>query len=373
MKAKKYVFFVPFFFCLLIFIHKASGISDITVNQWHSAEITLVSDKVYSNPLTEVEVSAVFSKAGSPSVLRPIFWDGGKIWKVRFSPPSTGTWKMLTTSTDASNSGLHRQLKTIKAKQFSSDLPIYKHGFLKVSKNGHYFTHMDGTPFFYLGDTHAMAMHERWNNCNHVNCSSQFKYEADKRLKQGFTVWQTEWMKPHGNNHTGMDEEPFYDTMTACKISSTDLPGFRNIDKKISYLANKGYVIAAAIEWRLDALHCSNDFLAKYGRYWAGRYGAYPMLWTVAQEADGLYPNDPPDLNIKWQIVGKSLSENDGYSHPLTAHMIADITPKSSNWAKLAYHNWYAAQIHENINHEHPHFIIRTSHQSYMRIYLKTF
>jgi len=39
---------------------------------------------------------------------------------------------------------------------FSSkgDLDIYKHGFIQAEAGCKYMTYADGTPFFYLGDTH---------------------------------------------------------------------------------------------------------------------------------------------------------------------------------------------------------------------------
>jgi hypothetical protein len=39
--------------------------------------------------------------------VRAGFWDGGPIWRVRFSPPRAGAWTWTTTCSDASNGGLH--------------------------------------------------------------------------------------------------------------------------------------------------------------------------------------------------------------------------------------------------------------------------
>lgn len=75
--------------------------------QWHKVTVSYTSDDVYSetgtpNPFTERRLDVVFSK-GALSYKVPGYFaaDGnagntsassGKIWKVHFSPPETGTW-----------------------------------------------------------------------------------------------------------------------------------------------------------------------------------------------------------------------------------------------------------------------------------------
>jgi hypothetical protein len=125
-------------------------------------------------------------------ISRPAFWDGGRTWKVRFAPPHTGVWEMTTSATDARNKGLDGVTATVQCDPYSGNLEIYKHGFLKVSPNSRYFVYADGTPFFYLGDTHWILSHERFNTSNAPGVASQFKYIVDKRVSQGFTVFQSE-------------------------------------------------------------------------------------------------------------------------------------------------------------------------------------
>ena len=79
---------------------------------------------------------------------------------------------------------------------YSGNLEIYKHGFLKVSGNGRYLTYDDGTPFFYLGDTHWILAHERFDTSNAPGVTSQFRYTVDKRVSQGFTVFQSKPGRP---------------------------------------------------------------------------------------------------------------------------------------------------------------------------------
>src|SRR5438128_326056 len=115
-------------------------------------EIPLTSSKSYTNSYTDVDVSATLSGPGGVTMTMPGLWDGGNTWRIRFAPPSAGTWTYTTTSTDPTNAGLHNQTGTINATSYTGNLNIYKHGFLKRGATNRYLEHADGTPFFWLGD-----------------------------------------------------------------------------------------------------------------------------------------------------------------------------------------------------------------------------
>ena len=310
------------------------------VEQWRVIEIPFTSVRLHSDPFSTVILTATFTH-GKEKLIRPAFWDGGSTWKIRFAPTTAGIWSYTTTCSDPTDVGLHGKRGVIEAVPYSGNLQIYKHGFLKISRNHRYFTYADGKPFFYLGDTHWEAMHERFTASNIPGIPSQFKHEVDKRVSQGFTVYQSEWMAGGLPN----SDEPIYDWDDG--ISDADMPGFRNADRKFQYLADRGMVIANAMNWRGLIPKYKDEYLIKLGQYWAARYGAYPVLWTMGQETDGLYVDDPPNLNEKWQVLAQALSDNDAYHHPLSAHMCnaGTVTASTSRWRSKPYHSWYAAQI----------------------------
>ena len=343
--------------------HRA-GAATYTVERWNVVEIALVSTKKYTDPFNQVEVTATFTGPGGKTIVRPAFWDGGTSWKIRFAPTLPGEWKMVTSCSDAANKGLHRASRVIKCIPYSGDLEIYQHGFLKVSDDNRYFTYDDGTPFFYLGDTHWMYIHERFSTSNVKNIASQFKYIVDKRVSQGFTVYQTEAIQhPHGQNtkagggqHDGKDEERYCNFRDG--FDEGDLEGFRNIDRKFAYIAAKGLVNAnSAICWALDPKQYpevyTEAYMSKLGTYWAARYGAYPVLWTIAQEIDkNMYKNfDSVSIN-KWFAAARSIADADAYHQPLTAHMEnTSYTLASDSWWKnKPYHRWWAIQWQDGIN-----------------------
>lgn len=306
--------------------------------RWRCVEISFTSAKHYANPFADVAVAATFV-GPQMTIVRPAFWDGGATWRVRFAAPETGLWSFATTCSNTADTGLHGQRGEVSVTPYRGELAIYQHGFVTVSPSRRYFAYADGTPFFYLGDTHWEAMHERFFTSNLSGCPSQFKAEVARRVSQGFTVYQSEWM---AGGQDGPGQEPVYYWEDG--ISEADMPGFRNADRKFQYLADSGLVVANALNWRGVIAGLDDGYLRRLGRYWAARYGAYPVLWTMGQETDGSYAGDPPNLDAKWQTIAQALSESDAYHHPLSAHTCNAVTATTSKWRDKPFHTWYAVQ-----------------------------
>jgi hypothetical protein len=339
----------------LIFCAQNAFAGNHRVQQWQAVEIMLTSSVKYADPFQDVDVTATFTKPGSKAITRPAFWDGGLTWKVRFAPPQAGLWTMTTRATDGRNSGLHHVTRTVQCDPYSGNLDIYKHGFLKVSGNGRYLTYADGTPFFYLGDTHWILSHERFNTSNSPGVASQFKYTVDKRVSQGFTVFQSEpgWqarsaqirITDEGRN----DEEA--DAGFSHGLTSTDLAGFANLDRKFKYIADRGLVHAnAEIGWVGDPAVFpifTEAFMSRLAKYWVARYGAYPVIWTIAQEIDKNYYGayDATTIN-KWFAAAQSITDNDAYHHPMMPHMenMDHTAAANSSWSGRPYHSGWAVQ-----------------------------
>jgi hypothetical protein len=342
-------------FCELIFCVPNVYATNYKVQQWQAIEITLNSSHSYADPFQDVDVTATFTRPGSKSIARPAFWDGGSTWKVRFAPPQVGTWTMTTTSTDAKNRGLHHVIRTVQCDAYSGNLDIYKHGFLKISDNGRYLTYADGTPFFYLGDTHWILSHERFATSNAPGVASQFKYTVDKRVNQGFTVFQSEpgWQARSAQiriNEEGIaDEEADADFKHG--FVSADLAGFANLDRKFKYIADQGLVHAnAEICWVGDPAAFpifTEAFMTRLARYWVARYGAYPVIWTIAQEVDKNYYGAYDAATIKrWFAAAQSIADNDAYHQPVMPHMenTDHTTAANSWWSIKPYHSGWAVQ-----------------------------
>ncbi|QJD82871.1 apiosidase-like domain-containing protein [Cohnella herbarum] len=331
-------------------------IAIVKTEQWRAAEITLTSTKSYSDPFKDVDISATFIGPDRTIITRPGYWDGGNTWKVRFAPTKPGTWTYRVTASVPSDKGLHNQTGQVLSTKYKGDLAIYKHGFLKAGDSGKYLSYADGTPFFYLGDTHWILPHERFSTSNAPGVASQFKYMVDKRKDQGFTVYQSEpiW-QPHGGTHTGADEEKTANLSDG--FTAADLDGFRNLDRKFKYIADKGFVHAnAQVTWALDPVQYpifTEDYMARIAKYWVARFGAYPVIWTIAQEIDkNMYGNYNEQTMGKWYAVGQSLADNDSYKQPIMPHMEGanSTLPASSSWASKPYHDGWAVQWQGNLS-----------------------
>jgi len=302
---------------------------DPAVEKWRNMEFSLTSSKTYANPFMDVDVTATFTGPNGEKLIRPAFWDGGNTWKVRFAPTAVGSWIVTTQSTDASDTGLNRSTPIpFTSVEYNGTLDIYKRGFLKSSETKRYFSYNDGTPFFYLGDTHWFMPSEDFEASNVEGIDSQFKYAVDHRVSQGFTVYQSEPLFTNGN---------YLDVSRGIVPSS--LARLQDMDRKFQYIADAGLVHAnAALTFRSLLNVTDPALLEKLGKYWQARFGAFPVLWTTAQEVDPGH-----EFNDYWHKVAKSIYDNDAYHQPLTAHMEGGDA-LNTGWGDKYYHSWFGVQ-----------------------------
>jgi hypothetical protein len=304
----------------------------------------------YVSSFDDVQMDVTFTGPGNTTLKIPAFWDGGSTWRVRFAPTKAGVWTYKTTCNDTTNTGLHNKSGTVFAAGYTGDLEIYKRGFIQVQGSKRYFTYADGTPFFYVGDTHWNMPSQPFDTSSVPGIPSQFKHIVDKRVEQGFTVYQSEPIGAQYNLANG--------------VQDSDIIGFQDLDRRFDYIASKGLVHAnAQLFFAAELVHNLNQYsysyLQKLSRYWVARYGAYPVLWTTAQEVDNdFYYNRPGGgqtvfsaANNPWKAVAQATHSADAYKHPLTAHMeYASTTDphgtvaSTSSFKDLAGHNWFGAQ-----------------------------
>lgn len=341
----------------------------LNAETWIAEEIVFESSKTYADPFNDVDVDLLLFGNGRLYTI-PAFWDGGNTWKVRFACPSAGTWYYKTVSTDNENTSLNGRTGQVICTEYTGEYDIYKHGFVTTNAGKKYFTYDDGTPFFYLGDTHWSLGDETVD---------MVKTICEKRVSQGFTVFQSE---PIGATFD-----------VANGITQEDMSGFSVYDEKFAIIAENGLVHANAqffFPSYMETLIANNggysdkiiadgmrelsdqakNYLEKLSRYWVARYGAYPVMWTLGQEVDNdFYWNETthPDwnyVNNPYKLVAEYIAKYDTYDHPLTAHQEYSgataaygngegASDKSKVYNKDAFpscfrdvkeHNFYAAQ-----------------------------
>ncbi len=323
------------------------------VKTWLANEIKLTSSKTYENPFEDVDVDVTF-KSGRTKLTLPAFWDGGNTWIVRFALPKVGEWQYSSVCTDEKNKGLTVS-GTVECVKYDGDLDIYKHGFVKTAPDKRYFIYDDGTPFFYLGDTHWNFSEEEFDepgdHAGDLKCDSHFKYIVDRRREQGFNVYQSEPIGAKYKIGNGLHEDA--------------IEGFRDLDRRFKYIADKGFVHANAQlmfprQFVYIERYKDKDYIKRLARYWAARYAAYPVMWTLGQEVDNDFYYTRGDQRVfqkednPFKIIAAGLHENDPYSHPLTGHMeftsilpgpAGDGTcPSTSAFREVEGHDWYGYQ-----------------------------
>jgi hypothetical protein len=306
--------------------------------QWKATELTFTSTKTYDSSFYDVDVDVIFTHSNGTALKMPAFWDGGNTWKVRFAPTLIGNWKYKTVCSDTSNTGLNNKTGNITCYAYTGNLAIYKHGFIKTMPNTKYFVYDDGTPFFYLGDTHASMSSEPIDSSVVAGISSQFKYIVDKRVQQGFTVYQSE---PLGTTYYLSDG-----------LTSSDLPGFADLDRRFQYIADAGLVhandqlvYANEFEPSVNGSKYSAAYLDKLCRYWVARYAAYPVFWSTAQEADPTFYGQYVTTN-PWKDVLQSIYKYDPYKHPSSAETenVSVVAPSGFTFKYLLGYKWFALQ-----------------------------
>lgn len=252
-----------------------------TVEQWRTLDISVKSSRQYSNPFEDVDVYGMFTGPDGQKLKLLGFWDGEGQWIVRFAPTAVGVWTYETGSTDTENAEFCTKGE-VTCVPYEGNLDIYLHGFLKVSEDGSYLEHADGTPFFWLGDTHwTFVTEERFEESNCSRYESQFKACVDKRVEQKFTVYQCNFRDGKTDGIFGKSVNLMQETENGF------LPNIKlfheNVDLRMKYLADAGQVIAAGYAW---GYNMEAGGVARYrslAKYLAARYGAYPVVWTLAE------------------------------------------------------------------------------------------
>ena len=330
---------------------------------WLAFEIDFTSDYEYTDTVYTVDMDVVFMSENGTKLIIPAFWCGGKSWKVRVALTEIGKWTYQTICTDSANNGLNGIKGEVICGEYTGNLEIYKRGFIKTLKGTRYFMYADGTPFFYLGDTHWTMPLEEFDGIGKIDeetaekygVKSQFRHTIDYRAEQGFTVIQSQtlsWYTPAlGNSWLGDSTGTIYKH----GIDQVILDQFEILDKYFEYVAKKGLVHAHSQfsypEELIKAYFAeviTKDKLEKLCRYWVARYSAYPVMWTTTQEGDNDYYGfgGCTTENNPWIYVIDFIDKYDPYNHPSTCHQenALNTIVKNSNFGVKDSHDWYAAQ-----------------------------
>ncbi|MFJ6453831.1 DUF4038 domain-containing protein [Paenarthrobacter sp. NPDC091669] len=98
---------------------------------------------------------------------------------------------------------------------------------------------LTGLPFFWLGDTHWRFAKESWDASNKPGWSSQFRGTVDRRVEQGFNVYQSNILSFGGGWES---PEVWVNGATYGKLNVTYFQAV--LDPRMAYVADAGLVNA---------------------------------------------------------------------------------------------------------------------------------
>ena len=285
------------------------GVAVYTVTCDETVEVTAEASAQLSNPLETLEAEAeIRSASGIQHV--PLFWDGGKLWKFRYSAHTPGLYSYQIRCTQGQDKRLGSAHGTIRIDLPPHNRPpqtdLAKHGAIRIAADHRHFEHADGTPFLWLADTWWKCLSSRLSD-------TDFALLTADRHRKGFSVVQIvcgsypdeEILDPRMHNRGGM---PYTNRTFACPNPAY----FTDVDLRFKMLQKADIVPAIVGGWgrggSLEALG-----LPAYRRHWRNliaRYGASPVIWIIGGEAGG--PG--------WTEVAKYVRQTDPFHRPITIH-----------------------------------------------------
>jgi hypothetical protein len=283
-------------------------------------EVTFAASRNHDDPFNTVNLDTVFTTPAGKQLRVPAFWAGGNKWKVRYASPEIGTHRFQTECSKPEDGGLHNVKGEFEVKPYSGDNPLYKHGPLRIAENKRYLEHADGKPFFWLGDTWWMGL------CHRLHWPDEVKTLAADRKKKGFNVIQIvaglypdmHPFDPRGANEAGFPWEAEY---TAIRPDYFDAA-----DQRLLYLVDQGFAPCIVGAWGYFMPWMGVEKTNQHWRYLIARYGALPVTWCAAGEAnlpwylaEG-FPYDDREQITKWTEVMRYIRATDPYHRPLTIH-----------------------------------------------------
>jgi hypothetical protein len=282
------------------------------VAKWDRFETSFRSKKIYEKPLQECSLGVVFTAPSGESHTVFGFWDGLRVWKVRFSPNEVGRWLYTTVCSDKSNSGLDNQSGYFVCTAATGKNRFSDHGPVRVSPDGFFLMHEDGTPFFWMGDT-------AWNGAL-LSSPDDWFYYIDNRVRQNFSAVQfvtTQWRaSPEGNISHQV-------AFTGQEVMQVKPLFFQEMDKKIEALNEAGLLSAPVMLWAIGGgsnprinpgFSLPEDQAILLARYMVARWGGNDVLWILAGDGDYRGQNSE-----KWKRIGRAVFGNIEHA-PVTLH-----------------------------------------------------
>jgi hypothetical protein len=303
----------------LIVLAASGCTSDSGVPKWGRFQAAFASTAPADNPLQDKELFVTFTSPTKRTVTVRGFWDGGDVWRVRFSPDETGDWTYATRAVPQNDSGLHARTGRFRVSDPDDETRFDKHGPVRVSASGTFLEHADGTPFFWLADT-------GWNAALKATPDEFDDYLA-ARAEQGFTAIQwvtTQWRAaPTGDR---LNEQAF----TGHDRIAINTAFFQRLDARVAALDRAGLLSVPVLLWAIGGgadpdvnpgHSLPEDQAIRLAQYMIARWQGYNSVWILA--GDGDYRGQRAE---RWKRIGRGVFGDQAHApalmHPGGMHWI---------------------------------------------------
>lgn len=300
----------------LLFLAAAAAAPAVEVEQYRPHDFSFQA-QVSGNPF-DVEMYATFTGPANRNLRIPGFHDGGNVWKVRFSAPVPGAWKMRTVSPVAALNGKEETIQAAPSRNPKL------HGVLRVDpEHPYHFIFEDGARFFPMGyeadwlwgadmlDPRRKLMHRLIDqiDARGFNWVLVNVYAHDTRWCPG-KVNEWDFGPPALYAFEGTNDKPDHSRLN---------PRFFQIyDGMMDALREKGIIAHIMIKVYNKAVNwppAGSRDEARFFRYVTARYQAYPnLIWDYSKES----------FNEKDNVLQKNLIDlvraEDAYRHLTGAH-----------------------------------------------------
>jgi hypothetical protein len=291
-----------------------------TVEKWGIFELELKGPSE-DNPFLEVRFGAVFTD-GATTVEVPGFYDGEGVYKVRFMPGATGTWRYETKA--------NRWQLTGKLGSFSvTPATSSNHGPVRVHNTFH-FAYSDGTPFKQIGTTIY-----NWTDAPEPVQEETLRTLAAapfNKVRMLLTPQPTPYQKLFAPPRW-----PFAGTPPrSWDLTRFNPEYFRHYEKRIAQLRDLGIEADVILfnpygKFGFETMDAASD--ERYVRYVIARFGAYRNIWwSLANEYDFLRTKTEPE----WDRIGALVQACDPYNHLRSIHNGTLLFDNNKPWVTHA-------------------------------------
>jgi len=308
---------------LLIFLPSLTAAAEADTQANVPLELTFTAQREHADPFNQVALDVIFKEPDGTARKVPAFWAGGVKWKVRYASPQVGSHSWRSETSDPQDAGLHGMSGKVEITPYRGENPLYAHGPIRIAEDKRHFEHADGTPFFWLGDTWWMGL------CHRLHYPDEFQKLTADRKEKGFNVIQIVAglypdmppFDPRGANEAGFPWEKDYTRIRP--------EYFDAADARLMHLVDQGMSPCVVGAWGYFMPWMGVEKTKAHWRYLIARYGAWPVIWCAAGEANlpwykaKGFPYDDREQVHGWTQILSYIRASDPWRRPLTIHPTA--------------------------------------------------